>query len=67
MLFNGKKRSIAQTAKKLLALMILFYHDLVAAIVQVAEQADGQRVIEETVRALASTDRIIQLSTLSQR
>lgn len=43
-----------------------FYHDLIAAIVQVAEQADGKRVIEETIQALASTDRIIQLSTLSQ-
>jgi hypothetical protein len=63
----AKKRSIAQTAKKTTSIDDSFYHDLVAAIVQVAEQADGQRVIEETVRALASTDRIIQLSTLSQR
>ena len=44
-----------------------FYHDLIAAIVQVAEKADGKRVIEDTIQALAATDRIIQLSALSQR
>jgi len=44
-----------------------FYHDLIAAIVQVAEQADGKRVIEETIQALAASARIIQLSALSQR
>ena len=40
-----------------------FYHDLIAAIVQVAEQADGERVIKETIQALAATDRIVQLSS----
>ena len=44
-----------------------FYHDLIAAIVQVAEQTDGKRVIEETIQALAASDRIVQLSALSQR
>lgn len=44
-----------------------FYHDLVAVIVQVAEQADGKSVIEETVKALATTDRVIQISNLCQR
>ncbi|MEE9369593.1 MAG: PmeII family type II restriction endonuclease [Pontiella sp.] len=43
-----------------------FYHDLIAAIVQVADQADGKRVIEETIQALAATDPIIQLSTVSK-
>ncbi len=43
-----------------------FYHDLIAVIVQVAEKADGKHIIEETIQALAATDRIIQLSALSQ-
>ena len=44
-----------------------FYRDLIAAIVKVAEQADGKRVIEDAVQALAATEQIIQLSALSQR
>jgi len=43
-----------------------FYLDLIAVIVQVAEQANGKHIIEETIQALAATDRIIQLSSLSQ-
>jgi len=42
-----------------------FYKDLIATIVQVAEQANGQAVIEETIEALAQTDPIIQLSELT--
>lgn len=44
-----------------------FYHDLIAAIVQVADQASGKSVIEETIQALAKSDAIVRLSELSQK
>ena len=44
----------------------MFYHDLVAAIVQVAEQANGKSVIENTIQTLAKSEKIIQLSQLTQ-